>query len=115
MRSAPTAFPLGLRNAAATACHLMALRMVQPPADSEFMGVIEHDMESLHKLLTEEPESSSGSGYSRGSHHPSRECFMAGTSEGHVESVSEGEATPTANPDARTGGEAAAPSHVRME
>ena len=89
--------------------------MVQPPMDSEFVGVIEHDMESIHKLLTEEPESSSSSGSSRGSHHPSRECFMAETSEGHVESVSEGEATPTGNPDARTGGEVVAPSHVRME
>ena len=55
MQSAPTAFPFGLRNAAATAGHLVALCMVQPPADSEFVGVIEHDMESLHKLLTEEP------------------------------------------------------------
>ena len=71
IRSAPTAFPFGLRNAAATACHLVALRMVQPPADSEFVGVIEHDMESLHKLLTEEPESSSSSDSSRGSHDPS--------------------------------------------
>jgi len=89
--------------------------MVQPPADSEFVGVIEHDMESLHKLLTEELELSSSSDSSVGSHHPSWECLMAGTSEGHVESVSEGEATPTANPDARTRGEAVAPSHVRME
>ena len=115
MWSAPTAFPFGLRNAAATACHLVALRMVQPPADDEFVGVIEHDTESLRRLLTEELESSSSSNSSRGSHHPSRKCFMAETSEGHVESVSEGEATPTANPDARTGGEAAAPSHIRME
>ena len=46
--------PLSLHNAAATAGHIVALRMVQPPTDSEFMGVIEHDMESLHKLLTEE-------------------------------------------------------------
>ena len=89
--------------------------MVQPPADSEFVGVLEHDTESIHKLLTEELESSSSSDSSRGSHHPSRECFMAKTSEGYVESVSEGEATPTANPDARTIGEVAAPSHVRME
>ena len=80
MRSASTAFPFGLRNTAATACHLMALRMVQMPADSEFMGVIEHDTESLHQLLTEEPESSSSSDSSRGSHHPSRECFMTETS-----------------------------------
>ena len=40
---------------------------------------------------------------------------MADTSEGHVESVSEGDATPTANPDVRDGGKAAAPSHVRTE
>ena len=48
---APTAFPLGLRNAAATAGHLLALRMVQPPMDSEFVGVIEHDPETLYGLL----------------------------------------------------------------
>jgi len=83
-------FPFSLRNAVATACHLVALRMVQPPADSELVGVIEHDTESLHKLLTKEPESSSSSDSSRGSHHPSRECFMAETFEGHVESISEG-------------------------
>ena len=40
---------------------------------------------------------------------------MAETSEGHVESVSGEEATPIGNPDTRTKGEAAAPSHVRME
>ena len=97
MRSAPTAFPFGLYNAAATACHLVALRMVQPPADSEFVGVIEHDTGSIHKLLTEEPESSSSSDSSKGSHHPSRECFMAETSEGHVESASEEEGTPAGN------------------
>ena len=89
--------------------------MVQPPVDSEFMGLIEHDMESIHKLLTEELESSSSSDSSTGSHHPSQECFMAETSEGHVESVSEGEATPTGNLNTRTGGEAVAPSHIRME
>jgi len=101
VRGAPTAFPYGLRNAVATACHLMALRMVQTPANSEFVGVIEHDAESLHKLLIEEPESSSSSGSSRGSHHPSRECFMVETSEGHVESVFEGEPTPTLEPEGR--------------
>ena len=40
---------------------------------------------------------------------------MAETSEGHVESVSGEEATPTGNPDGRTEGETVAPSHVRME
>ena len=115
MGGAPTAFPYGLRNAATTACHLMALYMVQTPTNSEFVGVIEHNTESLHKLLTEEPGSSSSSDSSRGSHHPSQECFMAETSEGHIESVSEEEATPIGNPDTRTRGEAVAPSHIRME
>ena len=41
--STSTAFPFGLRNATVTASHLMALRMVQPPMDSKFVGVIEHD------------------------------------------------------------------------
>ena len=115
VRSALMAFPFGLRYAAATACHLVALCMVQPPTDSEFVGVIKHDTESLHKLLTEEPGSSSSSDSSRGSHHPSRECFMAETPEGRVESVSGEEATPAGNPNGRNGGEAAAPSYVRME
>jgi len=75
--------------------------MVQPPADNEFVGVIEHDTESLHKLLTEGPGSSSSSDSSWGSHHPSQGCFMAETPEGHVESVSEEETTPEGNPDGR--------------
>ena len=85
------------------------------PMNSLFVGVIEHDMESLHKLLTEEPGSSSSSDSSRGSHHPSRECFMTQTLEGHVQSVSREEATPMGNANARTEGEVVAPSHVRME
>ena len=40
---------------------------------------------------------------------------MAQTPEGHVESVSGEEATPTSNPNGRSGGEAAAPSRLRME
>ena len=40
---------------------------------------------------------------------------MAETPEGRVESISEEEATPTSNPNGRTGGEAAAPSCLRME
>ena len=72
-------------------------------------------MESLHKLLMEEPGSPSSSDSSRGSHHPFRECFMAETPEGHIKSVSGEEATSTGNPDGKTEGEAVAPSHVRME
>ena len=87
-------FPFGLRNAAATAGHLLALRMVQPPTNSEFVGVIEHDLETLYGLLAEELESSSSSDSSKGSHHPSWECFMTQTLEGDVQSVSEEETTP---------------------
>ena len=94
IRSTPTELPFDLRNAVATIGRLVAQRMVPPPTNDEFMGVIEHVTESFHDLLAEEPESSSGSNSSRGSHHPSRECFMTGTPEGHVESVHKGEATP---------------------
>jgi len=45
--------------------------MVQLPVNDEFVGVIEHIMESLHNLLTEELGLSSGFDSSRGSHHPS--------------------------------------------
>ena len=71
IRSAPIAFPFGLRNAAATAGHLLALWMVQSPTDIEFMGAIEHDTQTLYGLLNEEPGSFSSSDSSRGSHHPS--------------------------------------------
>ena len=54
----------------------------------------EYVVESFHDLLMEETESPSSSGSNRGSHHPSHECFMAGTPEGHVESIHEEEATP---------------------
>ena len=52
-------------------------------------------MQSFHDLLTREMESPSTSDSSRGSHHPSHECFLAGTPEEHVKSIYEEEATPT--------------------
>ena len=79
--------PFCLRNTAATVSHLVARRMVLPPTNSEFVGVIKHITESLHNLFIEEPGSSFGSDSNKGSHHPSRECFMMGTPEGHVESI----------------------------
>jgi len=88
IRSAPTVLPFGLRNAAATVSHLVAQRMIPSPMNNEFVGMIESITESLHGLLAEGPGSDSSSDSSRGSHHPSQECFMAGTPEGHVESVS---------------------------
>ena len=89
--------------------------MVQSPTDIEFVGAIEHDTETLYGLLNEEPGSFSSLDSSRGSHHPSRECFMTQTPEGHVESASREEVTPTNNPDSRSGEEMTAPSHLRME
>ena len=83
--------------------------------DSEFVGVVKHDLETLYGLLAEEPESSSSSDSSKWSHHPSQECFMTQTPEGDVQSVSREETTRTDNPDARIEAEMAAPSHVRME
>ena len=65
--------------------------------NNEFVGMIKNIIESLHGILTEEPGSDSGSDSSRGSHHPSQECFMAGTPERHVESISAEEATPPGN------------------
>ena len=108
IQSALIALPFGLRNAATTVSHLVARCMVLPPANNEFVGVIEHITESLHNLLTERG-SSSGSDSSRGSHHPSRECFMTGTLEGHVESVPAEEATPMGNLGDKTKGETASP------
>jgi hypothetical protein len=115
IRSASTVLPFGLCNAVATVSHLVAQRMVPPPTNDEFVGVIEHVAKSFHNLLAEEPESPSGSNSSRGSHHPSRECFMTGTPEGHVESVHEEEATPTNNLDHETERETAAPPRMPVE
>ena len=83
----------GLRNTTTTVSHLVAQRMVPPPTNDEFMGVIEHIMEFFHDLLIEEPESPSSSDSSRESHHPSHECFIMGTTEGHAESIHKEEST----------------------
>ena len=104
----------GLRNATATVSHLVAQRMIPFSVNNEFVGVIEHIMESLHDLLTEEPRSPSGSDSSKGSHHPSRECFMTGTPEGHIESVSEEEATPTNNLGNEAEGDTVVPPRMRV-
>ena len=58
--------------------------------NDEFVGMTEYVTESFHDLLMEESESPSDSDSSRGSHHPSRECFMAGTPEGYIKSIHEG-------------------------
>ena len=114
-RSAPMALSFDLRNAAVTVSHLMAQRTISSPANNEFVGMIESVTESLHGLLAEGPGSNSSSDSGRGSHHPSRECFMVGTPEGHVESVSMEEATPAGNLGDKIEGETVAPPRVGVE
>ena len=72
-------------------------------------------MQSFHDLLTREMESPSTSDSSRGSHHPSHECFMAGTPEGHIGSIHEEEATPTNDLDHEVERDAGAPPRLRVE
>ena len=65
-----TVLPFGLRNAAATISHLVAQRMIPSPTNDEFVGVIEHVVESFHDLLVEEPKLPSSSDSSRGTITP---------------------------------------------
>ena len=115
IRSTSTGLSFGLRNVMGTVSHLVAQRMIPPPMNDKFMGVIEYVMESFHDLLIEEPESPTISNSSRGSHHPSHKCFMAGTPEGHVKSNQEGEATPTNDLDDEVEGDAGALPRLRVE
>ena len=80
-----------------------------------FMGMTEYITESFHDLLIGELKSPSNSDSSRGSHHPACECFMAGTPEGYVESIHEGEATPTNGFDDEVDGDAGAPPLLWVE
>ena len=79
------------------------------------MGMTEYVMESFHDLLVGESESPSDSDSSRGSDHPSCECFKTGTPEGHVKSIHEEEATPMNDLDDEVEGDVGAPPCLRME
>ena len=98
----------GLHNAAETVSHRVAQCMIPPPTNDKFVVVIEHIAKSFHDLLAEEPESPFGSNASRGSHHPSHECFITGPPEGHVKSIHKEEATPVNDLDDEAQGETAA-------
>ena len=89
IQSTSIAFPFGLRNVARTIGHLEAQYMHLSPTDIKFMGMMDYVTESFHDLLAGDLEMISDSYSYRGSHHPSRECFMVGTPEGRVESVHE--------------------------
>ena len=75
----------------------------------------EYVVKSFHDLLAGDSELLSDSDSSRGSHHPSRECFMAGTPEGRVESVHEGGATPPNDLDDEVEEDAGALPRMRVE
>ena len=75
----------------------------------------EYIAESFHDLLVGKLESPSNSDSSRGSHHPSQECFMAGTPEGYIKSIHERGATPIDDRDDEVEGDAGAPPHLRVE
>ena len=98
-RGAPMVFPFGLRNATGTVGHLVVQRMHPSPTNDEFVGMTEYVTKSFHDLLARDLESLSDSDSSRGSHHPSRECFMVGTPEGSIKSVHKRGATPPNNLD----------------
>jgi hypothetical protein len=51
-------------------------------------------LDLIHDLLESGLETFSDSSSSEGSHHPSRECFMAETSDGHASSASDSGKTP---------------------
>ena len=83
--------------------------------NDKFMEMTEYVTESFHDLLIGESESPSSSNSSRGSHHPSRECFMVGTPERHVKSIHKEEATSTNDLDDEVGRDAGAPPRLRVE
>ena len=85
------------------------------PVNDGFVGMIEYVAESFHDLLMGESESPSNSDSSNGSHHPSRECFMAGTPERYIESIHEGQATPTVDLDDEVEEGVGGPPRLRIE
>ena len=90
--------------------------MVQhtPPShtNDEFVGMTKYVAKTFNDLLTGESEPLSSSDSSRGSHHPSRECFMVGTSKGYIKSIHEGGATPTDDLDDEVEGDVGAPPRL---
>jgi hypothetical protein len=103
--NASTAFPFGLCNDVETVGHLIAQRPRPSSTDSEFMGMTDYVTESFYDLLMGDSKEIFDSDTSRGSHHPSCECFRAEgahrakTPEGHVANVHEGEVTPPSDSD----------------
>jgi hypothetical protein len=104
-RNAPIVFLFGLRNAAGTVGHLTTQCMHLPLLNNEFVGMVEYITESFYDLLVGDSEGIVDSNSSRGSHHPSCECFMAEcahraeTLKGHIANVHERDVTLPSDPD----------------
>jgi hypothetical protein len=88
-RDASTAYLFGLRNATETIASFMAQRLCPLLAGSDFVGMADHIVDSIHDFLESGSETFFDSNSSEGSHHPSRECFMVEISDGHVSSASD--------------------------
>ena len=73
------------------------------------MGVTDYVSESFYDLIAEGSKTVSDSDSGRGSHHPSRECFMAKTHDVHDEGVHDEEATPLNGQDDEAEGDTRAP------
>jgi hypothetical protein len=114
-RNTSTAFLFGLRNATRTIDRLTARRMHPSFVNDEFVGMADYITESFHDLLMRDSEVTSNSDSSGRSHHPSHECFMADTPDGHVESVQDEGATPLANIDDEVEGYARVLPRLRIE
>jgi len=74
----------GPGNAARRTRHHMAHHVITHPGGTEIVGMAEFTSASDVDLLETDSSLGSNSDSSCGNHHPSRECFMAGTPEGHV-------------------------------
>jgi hypothetical protein len=88
--------------------------MIPSFADDEFMGMADYIVESFHDLLAGDSEAIFDSDSSGGSHHPSHECFIEGTAEGHIKSVRDGGATLLAGSDGEVKGDARVLPRLRI-
>ena len=62
--------------------------------NSEFVGMTDYVLESFYDLIAKGSETIFDSDFGGGSHHPSRECFVAEIHDVHDEGVHGGEAAP---------------------
>jgi hypothetical protein len=95
--------------------------MHPPPANDEFIGMTDYVMESFYDLLMGDSKGISDSDSSKGSHHPSHECFMvegahrAKTPKGHVTNICEGEVSPLSDPNNEVKTDGRVPPNPRLE